>query len=163
MATIAQVRVDFRLLHGQVVTKWRKYRNLSKCIIVDNALADDEFMTQIYTSATPAEMCVKIYSEDKAVRIWEKNQYGEGNVLLLFNSVSGCLRLAERGVKLPEIQLGGLPGAPGKINIAKAVSIGAEEFQLLEELHDKFGIKVYAQMTPEDTIVEYEDIRKKIK
>lgn len=161
MANIAVVRVDFRLVHGQIVTKWRQYLNLNKCVVVDNALPNDEFMSQIYISSAPADMKVKIYSEDKAVRIWEKNQFGEGNVMLLLNNIAGCLHLAQRGVKLPAVQLGGLPGSPERTNIAKAVAINREEFEQLSQLRQEFGVEVYAQMTPEDTKVGFEDIKRK--
>lgn len=161
MANIAVVRVDFRLVHGQIVTKWRQYLNLNKCIVVDNALPNDEFMSQIYISSAPADMKVKIYNEDKAVRVWEKNQFGEGNVMLLLNNIAGCLHLAQRGVKLPAVQLGGLPGSPERTTIAKAVAINREEFEQLSQLHQEFGVEVYAQMTPEDTKVGFEEIKKK--
>lgn len=161
MANLVQVRVDFRLVHGQVVTRWRQFYSLTKCIIVDDVLSKDEFLSQVYVSAAPPDMKVKVYSEDKTVRLWEKNQYGEGNVLLLLNNVAGCLRLAERGVKLPFVQLGGLPAAAGRRLVMTAVSLSEEEFEQLSRLQNEFGVEVYAQVTPEGQRMSFSEIAKK--
>jgi D-glucosaminate-specific PTS system IIB component len=160
MANIVLVRVDFRLIHGQVITKWRKVFNVTKCIIVDNDLVKDEFLSKIYVSAAPSDMKVKIYDEDKAVRIWEKNQFGEGNVLLLFNNVGGCFRLAERGVKFPSVQLGGLPASFERKTVAEAVAINSEEMDLLTKIQHDFNVNVYAQVTPEKVKVNFGEITK---
>ena len=48
MAKITLVRVDHRLIHGQVITKWVKIAQAQKIIIVDDFLGQDEFMADIY-------------------------------------------------------------------------------------------------------------------
>ena len=47
MANVKIARVDFRLIHGQVITKWIKYYPVDKIIIIDDVLAADEFMKEI--------------------------------------------------------------------------------------------------------------------
>ena len=53
MAKISLVRIDSRLIHGQVITKWRKIHKVTKIIIVDNELAKDDFMIHIYEASAP--------------------------------------------------------------------------------------------------------------
>lgn len=160
MAEIALCRVDTRLLHGQIVTRWKQQLNLTKCIIVDNELPKNDLLSQIYVSAAPADMKVKIYDEAKAIRIWNKNQFAEGRVLLLLNNIEGCLTLAEGGVDIKAVQLGGLPGAPGRVMVAKSVQVNKEELEVLRKLRDR-GIEVYAQMTPENERVGFDAIERK--
>lgn len=54
MAEISLIRVDSRLIHGQVITKWRKIFNITKIVVVDDSLANDEFMIRMYEAAAPA-------------------------------------------------------------------------------------------------------------
>ena len=39
MAKISLIRADFRLIHGQVITKWLKQSNANRIIIIDDALS----------------------------------------------------------------------------------------------------------------------------
>ena len=101
MAEISLIRVDSRLIHGQVITKWRKIFNITKIVVVDDSLANDEFMIRMYEAAAPAGVKVKVYGVEKAKRLWDKNQFGtEGRVLLLFKDIPTCYKLYEQGVPM---------------------------------------------------------------
>ena len=56
MADINLVRIDFRLIHGQVVTKWVKQANANRIIIVNDMLAKDEFLASVYKMAAPSNV-----------------------------------------------------------------------------------------------------------
>lgn len=96
MAAISLIRIDFRLIHGQVVTKWVKQANADRIIIVNDALANDEFLGSVYKMAAPSDVRVSIFTIDKAITKWEKNQFGEGNVLMLFKSVEDARSMQKR-------------------------------------------------------------------
>lgn len=157
MANIVLTRIDYRLIHGQVITKWRKVFTIAKIIVINNELSKDTFMTNIYISAAPADMKVKVYDEDKAVRVWERNQYGEGQVMLLFRDMQSCERIIKRGVKIPAVQLGGLPKGMNKKMITPAVSFDKEDMDSATNIHG-LGIPVYVQMTPDQGKLGYEEI-----
>ena len=70
MAEIKLTRVDFRLIHGQIVVKWCKAFEVDKIVVIDNVVAGDEFMLRVYASAVPAGITVKAYDEAKALRLW---------------------------------------------------------------------------------------------
>lgn len=53
MAKIKLVRIDSRLIHGQVITKWIPITAAKQVIIIDDDLSQDEFMGDIYASAAP--------------------------------------------------------------------------------------------------------------
>lgn len=48
MADIVLCRIDSRLIHGQVMTKWVNQSSANKIVVVSDELAADEFMLQIY-------------------------------------------------------------------------------------------------------------------
>ena len=53
MAKIKMVRIDYRMVHGQIVAKWIKFRPVDRLILADDALVDDSFMGDIYKMAVP--------------------------------------------------------------------------------------------------------------
>ena len=56
MAEIGLVRVDSRLLHGQVVTRWIGQVGASEVIIFDDDLSQDEFMIEVFKMAAPNDV-----------------------------------------------------------------------------------------------------------
>ena len=163
MAEISLIRVDSRLIHGQVITKWRKIFNITKIVVVDDSLANDEFMIRMYEAAAPAGVKVKVYGVEKAKRLWDKNQFGtEGRVLLLFKDIPTCYKLYEQGVPMNYIQIGGVVKTADRKVILQAVSLNESEMELLGKFHQN-GCEVAIQIVPEDTRLSYEEIVKKYK
>lgn len=160
MAQISLARVDFRLIHGQIIVKWRKVFEVNKIIVIDDILACDEFMTRVYASAAPVDVVVKVYSEEKASRLWGKNQFGQGRVMLLFKDIATCCRMIRSGLPIEEVQLGGVPHTEEKKVIMKAVSLGEGEVSLMQETHDDYDVNFVIQVVPENTKMEYEEIMK---
>ena len=149
MAEIKMTRVDFRLVHGQIVVKWCKACDVDKIVVIDDVVASDDFMSQIYASAAPAGVVVKSYSQEKAKRLWEKNRFGEkSKVLILF-----------KGMELKSVQLGGVPQMGDRRAVKRAVFLGEKEMQQLKELHD-MGVEITAQLIPEDSKYDYDEIVK---
>lgn len=160
MAEIKLTRVDFRLIHGQIIVKWRKVFETNKIVVIDNILASDEFMARIYASAAPVDVAVRVYSEDKAMKLWEKNQFGSGNVMILFKDIETCYKMIERGLGIEQVQLGGVPHGVNKKVVMKAVSLDDEEMRMIEAIHDSHGADVSIQVVPENPRMEFSEIVK---
>lgn len=160
MAEIKMTRVDFRLIHGQIVVKWCTFFEVNKIVVIDNAVAGDEFMLRVYASAVPAGVSVKAYDEEKALRLWNKNRFGDGKkVLILFKDLDTCYRMIQSGMDLKAVQLGGVPRMDDRKTIKRAVFLGEKEMQYLKEL-DAMGVDISAQLVPEDSKYNYSDIVK---
>lgn len=162
MAKIKMARIDYRLIHGQVITKWVKQANANQIIIVNDELARDEFMASIYVMAAPPSVKVHVYSNDEAKKVWEENEFGNGNVFMLFRSCSDALRCVNSGVKLPELNVGGIASGPGKQSIIGQVSVSKEEFEMLTAIQDK-GVDVNIQVLPNEPRLELRNLITKIK
>lgn len=44
MADINLIRIDTRLIHGQICTEWSKHANVNRIIVANDELCKDEFM-----------------------------------------------------------------------------------------------------------------------
>lgn len=69
-ANIVHARVDYRLIHGQVITKWLKQCDAKRIVIIDDKLSKDEFLGSVYKMAAPTGIKVDIISVDEAQRRW---------------------------------------------------------------------------------------------
>lgn len=161
MAEIRLIRIDFRLIHGQVVTKWVKEANANRIVIVNDALAKDEFLGSVYKMAAPSNVDVAIYTMDDAITQWNENQFKEGKILMLFKSVADCRQLQKMGFSMDVIQIGGLGGGAGRVNAVSDVSLDAKDVQLLKEMSAE-GKKVYIQVVPTQQKYEIEKVVDKL-
>lgn len=159
MGEIVATRVDFRLIHGQIITRWRKVYDINKIVVVDDILASDDFMITVYASAVPEGISVKVYSVEKAVRIWNKNSFGDGKkVFLLFKDIGTLEKAVKQGLPIKSVQIGGVPASSGRKTIKGAVSLSADEMKQIEGMADA-GIEFTVQVVPEDNKMTYQEIR----
>ena len=100
MAEIKLVRVDYRLIHGQVVARWLKVCPVRRIVLVDDVLGNDEFMSDIYKMAVPKGTDVDIVTINKAKEVLDNT---DDTVFLISKDIETCLKLVEKGVELPAI------------------------------------------------------------
>mgnify|MGYP000902059146 CR=1 FL=1 len=155
MATIGLARVDFRLIHGQVITKWSRKADAKKIVIIDDLLFKDAFMSDIYVMAAPPGIPVKIYDVQTAVKEWKENQFGPDRILLLFKNIDTAKRVVQGGIALEELQIGGLGGGPGKVQVYKGIAVDKNDIEDLKQISEH-GTRVYFQMIPEDPTLSLE-------
>lgn len=66
------IRCDDRIIHGQVVTNWLKVRYCDGIIVVDDKVANDAQLAQIYKSAVPTgKLCVIFNTEQAKIKLPE--------------------------------------------------------------------------------------------
>ena len=161
MPDIRLVRVDFRLMHGQVVTAWLKQVSADAILIVDDQLAADKFLAQVFLMAKPQGVKVAIRSVEKAVAAFQKGVFGNEKMLILFKSVESVKRAYDLGFPLEKLQLGGLGNGTDKVMISKELSLNEEEEKLLD-MQGK-GVEITLQMTPRDAVITLDDAVKMVR
>lgn len=160
MAKITFARVDYRLIHGQVITKWSKIASADKILIVDKVLGADEFMASIYQMAAPSGMEVQIIAPEEAGHAYQQQELGAGNIFLLFKDVASARAAHEAGLELPMLQLGGIPAEAGRKVVFPSVALGESEVADLKMLHEA-GVPIEIQVVPEEAGMSFEDAIKK--
>ncbi|SEJ29592.1 PTS system, D-glucosaminate-specific IIB component [Propionispira arboris] len=156
MADLALVRVDFRLIHGQVVARWLKEIQAIKIIIVNDTLAKDRTMGNIYRMSTPAGVRCSIVSVGHFVSSWNENHLGEGKAMVLFKDITTTYKTWQEGFKIPNLQIGGLGAGPGRKAVYQNMTLDEKDFNMLQELTK--NMHIFFQATPEDSKKDYEAV-----
>ena len=159
MAKKLAVRVDDRLIHGQVVTQWVNVFKAQHIVVIDNNVAKDKMQKSVLKFAAPPDIKVSIFSVDKAVEAGEKNQFGTKNVFVLFRDVKQIAELQEKGVSFEEITIGQMAIINDRKQIYKQVGLSESEAQTLMDI-EKTGVKLYFQMQPTDKKESLEIMKK---
>lgn len=155
MEAVKLVRLDYRLIHGQVITKWNNKVHATDIIIIDNELVSDEFMVEIYTMASPPGVNVVVLTEDQFIEKDAQGTFDSGNILVLLKKVVTLKNLIMKGVRFKEVQIGGLGGGMNRKQIVTGITVSDEEMNILKEVA-KEGINIYFQVTPEENKVHFE-------
>lgn len=158
MAEIALVRIDSRLVHGQVVTRWVQHLQANRIIIVDDALAKDDFMAQVYMLAAPANVKVDVFTIKQALENWNKNE--RDKILFLFKGVSEAYAAWNAGFKYKNLQIGGIGSAPGRVNVLKSITLSKEDVEKLKELQSQ-GVDITLQILPDEKQISFNSIVEK--
>ena len=154
MADIQVIRADFRLIHGQVITKWIRQTPANKILIIDDVLAKDSFMSSIYVMAAPPGIEVMIDTVDDAVAKWNSGAYGAAKLFVLIKDVPTISRLYKAGFPVKELQIGGLGAGPGRKVVFGPITLDAEDMKKLTEMHES-GVHVYLHQVPDDPSMEF--------
>lgn len=148
MAEITLARVDDRLVHGQVMQVWTKGHGTNAAYVIDDATAADEFMKEIYESTqSTGGLSIKVFSSDTIVDEWNKNQFGNDNVALIFKSIAYVKKAVDGGVPIKELNVGGIAIKPGTTKVIESVGLSKDDAELCKAL-DAAGVKVYFQKIP---------------
>ncbi|MDR3589065.1 MAG: PTS sugar transporter subunit IIB [Negativicutes bacterium] len=161
MANIVLTRIDSRLIHGQVITKWMKQTNASHILIIDDTLSKDPFMGKVYKMAAPPGCQVYIKSVDEGVTALI-NSENPARLLILFKDVATTKRCWQAGLPLRQLQVGGLIGAPGRKVVFQSVTLIKSEADDLLEMQ-KGGVEVIFQTVPEDKPGKLTDVLQNVK
>lgn len=160
MANIVLCRIDSRLIHGQVVTKWVRQSQANRIAVVSDELDADPFMKNIYLMAAPPSIKVDCYSNQSLAAAWQENRLGEGNVLVLFPSLAAISQAVEQGFEIEEIQVGGLGGGPNRKAVFQNITLDEKDVGILKDLKSR-GVRAIFQTIPEDKPQSLDDILKK--
>ncbi|MBC3250523.1 PTS sugar transporter [Serratia fonticola] len=160
MANIVLCRIDSRLIHGQVVTKWVGQSQANRIAVVSDELEADPFMKSIYLMAAPPNVKVDCYGNQSFAAAWRENQLGEGSVLVLFPNLVTVQQAVVDGFDVKNIQVGGLGGGPNRKAVFQNITLDEADVAILRDLQQR-GVTVFFQTIPEDKPQALADILKK--
>ena len=162
MADVRLVRVDFRLVHGQVIANWLNQVDGNAIMIVNDQLSQDSFMKNVYKMAAPKGVRVSIFSLEKALEKIQSEEYTQGRQLVvLFKTISDAKMAFEKGFPMKELQVGGLGSGKDRVQITNQIYLNRSDTDKLLELNGK-GVKVYLQTVPKEAAIPIEKAAVKV-
>lgn len=147
---ISLVRVDDRLIHGQVVESWIPHLGINEIIIVSNEVAKDEMRKTIMKFATPENVNLKILDIDSAYEYLLDAQNSPKNILVLLPGLREAVELINKGFKFSSLNVGGMHYSAGKTqSIGKAIFLSTDDCKYLKFIAGT-GVKIEGRGVPSD-------------
>lgn len=156
MKGFVHIRIDDRLIHGQVATRWSTGLKVNRIMVIDDAVANNPTEKSIVAMAAPAGVRTSILGFDKAVANIKNGNYDGQRVMLIVKSPITLVKMIDEGIDLLPVNIGNMSNRPRTTQYKKSVSMTPEEREAVDTLLKK-GIKVTAQMVPDDPEVSIEN------
>ena len=135
---IESIRIDDRLIHGQVALVWSKELGTDRIVVANDEAATSDVMKMTLQMATPAGIKLLIKSVDDCVKVFNDPRAHALGMFVLTNTVHAALRIVQE-----------CPGEVKSVNVANVGRFDETDSSL------KTQINPYIILNPK----ELEDLR----
>ncbi len=154
---IKGLRVDHRLLHGQVAFSWTSYLEADCILIANDGVIQDELKKMAIKMAKPQGVKLVIKSIDDSIKALNSNVTDKYKLFVVVESVTDAYRLMTETKQFKSVVLGGTKAKENTKNISKAVNLTDEEIDLVKELISK-QYEVEIRMVPTEKRIMAKDV-----
>ncbi|MFD1485907.1 PTS sugar transporter subunit IIB [Lacticaseibacillus baoqingensis] len=151
---IKLVRVDHRLIHGQVALSWTNSIGADCILVADDGVIEDPLQKATLKMAAPHNIKAVIKSVDDSIEAINNGKTENYKLFIVVGSVDSAYRLISGISGVERLNLGGTKVREGTHKISKAINLTADEEAQLRLLKDA-GVKIEIQQVPTDAVSEF--------
>lgn len=153
---IVNVRMDERLIHGQVAGIWAPSLHTQRIIVINDEAAADTLQKSSLRMAAPTSMRLSVLPVESAAKNIRSGKYGKQRLFLVFKNPTDVLRYLKAGGKLTHVNVGNMSYKEGSKDITKSIKVLDEEIDVFESIAAMY-INVTAQLVPNDPVIDFMD------
>ena len=147
---IVDIRIDDRLIHGQVVGYWLPYNKVTNVLIVDDKIVKDDLRKAALKLGMPNGVKLSFYDPQTCAEKLNRNLDKNKNVMILCNRPEPLVDLYESFFKFDQITVGNIsPEKGAKHHLKKTLYLTEEDLLNFKKLIEK-GVQVNVQMVPNE-------------
>ena len=152
-------RIDSRLIHGQVAGTWVPHIAPQTFIAASDNAAHDQLRKSLLLQVAPTSVKTNVLDIAKAGRVYNNPKYTGMKTMFVVESPVDVVRLLDEGVKINEVNVGGVTFKTGMVQLSDAVYASEEHLEAYRELI-KRGVKLTVQQLPNHSPVDLKKILK---
>jgi mannose/fructose/N-acetylgalactosamine-specific phosphotransferase system component IIB len=153
---ISLVRVDNRLIHGQVVEAWLPHLKVSRVVVADDEAASSPLVRAAMALAVQSAIDVQIFP--LAQVDFAGVSRDSVKTLVLLREVAAVPFAKEHGLKVEQLNLGNVHFSTGRRQVSSSVFLAESELRDLQRLAEE-GVRVEARAVPSERPVELAELQ----
>lgn len=158
--TITLVRIDDRVIHGQITTRWTRARHAHGILAVGDDIAYDELRKKVLKAAA-GDMKLGIYPVEQAPEKIAKAKAADKKYFVIATSPQTIAKLLEAGADLgEELNVGPMNTREGAKVLGRTVSIDEKDYEAFEKI-EQHGMNISFQVIPDDDKKSWKSYKKK--
>jgi len=158
--SIQLVRLDDRLVHGQVVAGWVKALLLTGIVVIDDEVASNPFQGSLMRMAVPEGIDIEVLAVDRCNGLYRRLEESPTKSIVLFSQVADLFRLfLKNQFPLQVLNIGGVSFTEGREQLAESLFLSEVEIQMLADMANA-GVEVELRPTPFDRGLSFHELLK---
>lgn len=157
---ISRIRIDDRLLHGQVAYSWKSAIGYEAVVIANDHAANDSIRKSALKMAKPDGVKIAIREVEEAVELLNNDLLKKLNVFVICSNPKDAYNIYQKIDEKPIITLGGMQKEDDKNLFSPAVYLNEEDLSYLDQLLE-LGAKIEVKQVPDEKDKSYKDLRNK--
>lgn len=145
--SVVLVRVDDRLIHGQVVVGWVHALNADRIALVDDKIYQSDWERELYRLGVPSNVELLFESVESAARTIQDWKSSKHRTIVLLGDVLTLASLCKHSTEITEVNVGAIHQRDGTTERLPYVFLSETEGRVLRDLADR-GVKITAQDVP---------------
>lgn len=154
MQEIVNVRIDDRLIHGQVAAVWSLFTKATRIMVVDDQVVRDPVNKEALKMACPQQCKLSILTAEKAAINLCAGKYEGEKVFIVAKSPKTIRDIIDRGFHIDVVNVGNMGGKQNTKMLKKAVSVDDQDIENFLYLASH-GVTVTARMVPTEESVDF--------
>lgn len=133
--SLKMVRIDDRLIHGQVLVGWCPHLRPDRLVLCDDEVAESEWEREIYQDAAmdfPTSIC----TVSKMAEMFRGGQFDSEEIFLIVSSPEIVVSLIKAGVQIVDVIVGGMHFEDGKRKITNFIYVNDADLEAFRFLAD---------------------------
>lgn len=143
---ISVIRVDDRLIHGQVVFGWTQALGIQQILVADDATAANPSQRDLLLLAVPAGVVADVLTVADAAAVIRASSSNVPTMVLVRGPFE-LLALKEAGVEMRDVNVGNVHTGEGRRRLTKEVHATDAEIAVWRRLADE-GVRLEALWMP---------------
>lgn len=157
MAKAVLLRIDDRLLHGQVARNWMKQVGADVIVVANNLVSEDEKQQHLMDLVTP--MGSKSYFFGLSEASAKIKDLEEEDALVLVETPADALKLIEYGIEIDSVNVGNIHQTSGKEKVNESIFLDQNDIDTFKKI-EASGKKLDFRTLPNDQAIDFDQLFK---
>jgi mannose/fructose/N-acetylgalactosamine-specific phosphotransferase system component IIB len=154
---IELVRVDNRLVHGQILEAWVPFIKAQCIIVVDDTVASDFYRETVIRMAVPSEIEVIISSVEDFATHFAFTHEGNKRTIVLFSSLIDVSKAYSLGFHMDKLNIGNIYNEEYKVCCGPSIFLCDRDIHEILELLESFGVSIDLKRVPREHSVNIKE------
>lgn len=159
---IVNVRIDERLIHGQIAAVWSKTTGANRIMVIDGHAAKDSLQKTALKMACPSQCKLSVLSVGTAVKNLLSGKYQDEKIFIIVKSPSTLHEVYDEGYHFTKVNVGNMAKKAGSRRVKETVYVTQEDESNFNYLNNK-GVRFTAQMVPKEEAADFMKLLEKVR
>jgi mannose/fructose/N-acetylgalactosamine-specific phosphotransferase system component IIB len=154
---IALVRVDNRLVHGQILEAWVPYIKAKCIMVVNDTIASDFYNETVIRMAVPSKIEVIFSPVEEFAKNYTFSRNNGKKTIVLFSTVADVTKAYRLGFHFDKLNIGNIYNEEFQLCCAPSVFLCDIDIQDILKLSNEEGVSIELKRVPRERAINIQE------